>query len=90
MYQNVKCADYTESLDYAQLPGFDRLTEKQQQHVHEVYSMAYHATKSMGMRTAMGRAHESAKMAVQEALRPQSAISQDVPPSIFDGLENCR
>jgi len=83
--------DYEESQDYSKLPGFEKLTEEQRRHVHAEYERGYNSAKHMGLKVAMGKAHETAKRALGECLADGPALQeQPVPPSIFSGLENCR
>jgi hypothetical protein len=80
---------YPESLDYAILPGFERLSEENQRRVHAAFEMGYNSAKHMGVKTAMGTGHETAKLELEELLKPVPAVEQSVPPSIFAGLDNC-
>ena len=46
----------------------------------------------MGVKVAVGRANEHVKVALDEALKDLTrvAVKDDVPRSIFHGLENCQ
>ena len=81
---------YEESQDYAQLPGFDKLTEEQQKYVHSEYERGYNSSKHLGIKTAVGKGHSTAKRALEECQVETSVKQQPTPPSIFTGLENCR
>ena len=82
---------YTESLDYTELPGYETLTEAQRQKVKDAYSVAFVETsKAMGQKIALGKAHETAKLALAEQLKiAEMKPEETVPPSIFAGLDNC-
>lgn len=90
MFLNYKF-DYPESLDYTRLPGYERLSSKQQQRIHEAYEQAYHSVKHLGIKIATGRAHETAKLALSSELKSPTPVSE-IPmiPSIFSGLDNCQ
>jgi hypothetical protein len=88
MFLNMKHG-YTESLDYTTLPEYARLDVAQRAKVQEVYYYAYHGAIGNGLKHAMSKAHESAKVAIAEALQPAPAITEEAPRSIFYGLENC-
>lgn len=81
---------YEESQDYAQLPGFDKLTPEQQNYVHEEYERGYNKAKHMGIKVAMGKGFMTAKRALEESQEETSVKQQPTPPSIFAGLENCQ
>ena len=80
---------YNESLDYKTLPGFDKLTVVQQQRVHEAFERGYLSGKHMGVKIALGKGHETARLALVEEQKSCEVFS-DVPPSIFAGLDNCQ
>lgn len=81
---------YDESLDYSKLPGFDKLTEEQQKHVHEEFERGYNKAKHMGVKIALGKGHQTAKVALEQFQQTSTKKEQPVPPSIFAGLENCQ
>jgi len=81
---------YLESLDYSQLPGFESLSATKQSQVHEAFSAAYRSTIHLGMNIALGKAHENAKAALAEAQIPEAPVRQELPRSIFEGLDNCK
>ena len=89
MFYNHKIG-YTESLDYTTIPEYAQLDGGQRQKVQEVYYYAYHGAIGNGLKHAMAKAHESAKAAIVEALKPAPAITEEAPRSIFYGLENCQ
>ena len=81
---------YTESLDYSTLPGFEKLSEEQQKYVHEEFERGYLGAVHMGMKIALGKGHETAKIAMTEAIKLKAVVKSDPAPcSIFYGLENC-
>jgi hypothetical protein len=80
---------YEESQDYAQLPGFDKLTPEQQKYVHEEYERAYNKSKHLGIKVAMGKGCQTAKVALEQFQEEKKVKQQPTPPSIFSGLENC-
>lgn len=83
--------EYMESLDYAILPGFSKLNEEQQQQIHSEFERGYTTAKSLGLKVAMGKGHETARLALEELQKnPPKSKTQAVPPSIFAGLENCQ
>lgn len=78
-------------MDYSKLPGFDDLNEEQQQHVREEYERGYRSVvNTLGIKMAVGRGHQTAKVALDEAQLQIFLKPQPVPPSIFEGLENCQ
>ena len=81
---------YEESQDYAQLPGFDKLTAEQQKRVHEEYERGYNAAKHLGIKVAMGKGHQTAKRILEQFQEETCVKQQPTPPSIFAGLENCQ
>ena len=82
---------YTESQDYTQLPGFEKLSADQQKRVHGAFDMGYMSAKHMGIKIALGTGHATAKAALEEELNSKTTTTSDVdvPPSIFAGLDNC-
>ena len=82
--------DYEDSQNYKNIPGFDTLTAEQQKHVHEEYERGYNAAKHMGIKVAMGKGFQTAKRALEECQLKACLKDQRVPPSIFEGLENCQ
>lgn len=81
---------YDESQDYSQLPGFDSMTEEQQKYVHEEYERGYNKAKHMGIKIAIGKGHQTAKVALEKLQQEAAVKKQSTPPSIFVGLENCQ
>lgn len=82
---------YVESLDYTQLPGYEKLSAPQQERLLEVYTQAYHAALPSGIIIAIGRSHEDAKLALAEILKEAVVPKkEEAPRSIFIGLDNCQ
>ena len=86
---NVKAFGYEESLDFHILPGYEKLLGDQQQRVFDAYERGYNHANHMGVTIAVGTGFETAKLALAEELKSIEHPSNDVPPSIFIGLENC-
>lgn len=89
MYLHYKFG-YTESLDFTQLPGYERLTDDQKQKLRDVYTSAYNEAYHLGQKVALGKAHEDARLAFAEALKPVPTLKEVLPRSIFYGLNNCQ
>ena len=81
---------YEESQDYVQLPGFDKLTEDQQKQVHLEYERGYNAAKHLGIKVAMGKGFQTAKVCLEHLEQEKAVKLQPTPPSIFEGLANCQ
>jgi hypothetical protein len=82
---------YNNEFDYTTLSGFEKLTEEQQKTVQAEYERGYMSATHLGVKLATGRGYETAKLAVEQFTNKQKAPKdQPTPPSIFEGLENCR
>ena len=82
---------YPQSSDYCTIPGFEKLTEAQRLRVHEAFERGYRAGNNAGMLIAIGRGLATAKLAIEEALKSKTVRpQQEVPASIFAGLDNCQ
>jgi hypothetical protein len=81
---------YLESQDYVQLPGFDQLTEDQQKLVHTEYERGYNTAKHLGIKVAMGKGFQTAKISLEHVEQEIAVRRQPTPPSIFEGLANCQ
>ena len=78
-------------MDYTTLPGFSNLGEEDKKYVKEEYERGYRsAVDFLGVKMAIGRGHETARVAIDWCQRSQVQTLQAVPPSIFEGLENCQ
>jgi hypothetical protein len=75
--------------DYTTLPGFEKLSDEQRKIIGEAYERGYLSAKHLGVKLATGRGYETAKLAIEQ-FKAQTAAEQPVPPSIFEGLENCK
>lgn len=87
---NIFGYGYEESQDYAQLPGFGKLSAEQQKYVHEEYERGYNKSKHLGIKVAMGKGFQTAKLTLEQLQQEIAVKQQPTPPSIFEGLENCQ
>lgn len=82
---------YVESLDYTLLPGFSKLGTSQKIKIHEAYERGYQSSKHMGIKIAVGTGFETAKETFASLVgTTNKIIAQQIPLSIFAGLENCQ
>jgi hypothetical protein len=81
--------DYPESLDYTALQGFNSLDESKKKTVREAYEQAYRISAHLGNKIAAGKAFETAKLALVEAMKPVPPKESRISQSIFYGLANC-
>ena len=58
--------------------------------VHEEYESGYNKDKHLGIKIAMGKGHQTAKVALEQFLEEKTVKQQVTPPSIFAGLDNCQ
>jgi hypothetical protein len=75
--------------DYSALQGFEKLNEEQKRIVQAEYERGYMSARHLGIKLATGRGYETAKLALEQQFRPKTLKEQPVPPSIFEGLDNC-
>ena len=76
--------------DYTTLPGFGKLTEEQQRMIQAEYQRGYMSATHLGVKLATGRGYETAKLALEQFNKAKAPKDQPTPPSIFEGLDNCR
>jgi cystathionine beta-lyase family protein involved in aluminum resistance len=71
------------------IPGYEKLSESQQQRVFDAFERGYNHSKHMGVNIAVGTGYETAKLALAEELKSIESKVEEIPPSIFAGLDNC-
>jgi hypothetical protein len=76
--------------DYNTLPGFEKLNEGQQRIIQAEYERGYMSARHLGVKLATGRGYETAKLALEQQFKPKDPKQQPTPPSIFEGLDNCK
>jgi hypothetical protein len=82
---------FVESLDFKPLPGQEKLNEAQTKILLEAYNQAYRSVQPLvGDKIAIGKAQATAKLVLEELLKNPVVLEEEMPRSIFYGLDNCQ